>query len=286
MSSKNISPQRVSVHGGHSGQFCGHAKDALEDIVSAYIAKGFTWVGLTEHMPPDRVDHGYPEEAEAGLTAKDQWARFTDYFTTARRLQEKHAADITLSVGFETEAFEGYQPWLKRLIDEMKPDHIVGSIHHIRDILIDSTPESYGKAAALCGGIDALYCAYFDRQYELITTFSPAVVGHFDLIRIFDPDYRRRLDQPEIMQRIRRNLIAIKERDLILDFNVRALLKGQPEPYVARPVLEEAHKLGIAVIPGDDSHGIDNIGQYWDEALQILSDVGFDLNWKLPDQKQ
>jgi len=276
------SPLRVSVHGGHSGQFCCHAEDTLEDIVKAYIAQGYSWVGLTEHMTPDRVEHGYPEEAEAGLSAKDQHTRFTEYIATARQLQERYASEITLFVGFETEAFEGYQEWLQDLLDELKPDYIVGSIHHVQDILIDSTPSKYEKAADIFGGIDALYCAYFDRQYELITTFSPAVVGHFDLIRIFDLDYHKRLVKPDIWPRIQRNLEAIKERGLIMDLNLRALLKGHPEPYISRPILEEARKMGIAVVPGDDSHGVKNVGRFWEEALQVLSDAGFDLTWKLP----
>ena len=43
--------QKVSIHGGHSGQYCCHAEDTLEEIVLAYIEHGYTWVGLTEHMP-------------------------------------------------------------------------------------------------------------------------------------------------------------------------------------------------------------------------------------------
>jgi hypothetical protein len=40
--------------------------------------------------------------------------------------------------------------------------------------------------------------------------------------------------------------------------------------------------MGIAVVPGDDSHGVKNVGQFWEEALQVLSDAGFDLTWKSP----
>ncbi len=276
------SPLRVSIHGGHSGQFCGHAEDTLEDIVKAYIAQGYSWVGVTEHMTPDRVEHGYPEEAEAGLGAKDQHTCFTEYIATARQLQKKYASEITLFVGFETEAFEGYQLWLQHLLDKLKPDYIVGSVHHVQDMLIDSTPADYRKAADVFGGMDALYAAYFDRQYGLITTFAPTVIGHFDLIRIFDPDYRKRLVKPDIWSLIQRNLEAIKERGLIMDLNLRALLKGHQEPYISLPILEEARKMGIAVVPGDDSHGVKNVGQFWEEGLQVLSDAGFDLTWKSP----
>lgn len=47
----------------HSGQFCpGHAKDELEDIIKTAIAKGFTTIGLTEHMPRTSLEDLYPEE--------------------------------------------------------------------------------------------------------------------------------------------------------------------------------------------------------------------------------
>ena len=62
------SVQRVSVHGGHSGEFCCHAVDSLEEIVVAYIEKGLDWVGITEHAPPVDDRFRYPEEIKAGLT--------------------------------------------------------------------------------------------------------------------------------------------------------------------------------------------------------------------------
>ena len=78
----------------------------------------------------------------------------------------------------------------------------------------------------------------------MIQLLKPSVVGHFDLIRIFDPDYKARLLQPEIMARIKRNLELIKELDLIMDFNLRSLLKGADEPYISRVILEMAREMG------------------------------------------
>jgi histidinol-phosphatase (PHP family) len=48
-------------HHSHSGQFCGHAKDSLEEVVQAAISKGFHTFALTEHMPRPLEDF-YPEE--------------------------------------------------------------------------------------------------------------------------------------------------------------------------------------------------------------------------------
>jgi histidinol-phosphatase (PHP family) len=272
----------VSVHGGHSGEFCSHARDTLEEIIQAYIERGFAWVGLTEHMPPVSAEFRYPDERDLGLDTQYLYARFAKYIETARRLQQTYASQLEIIVGFETESHPGYEAFVQKLIAEFRPDYVVGSLHHVHDLPIDMTEALYRDAAQQVGGIDALYCAYFDEQVELINALKPAVVGHFDLIRLFDPDYPRRLQQPEIWQRIRRNLERIKELDLILDFNLRALSKGAAEPYISRPILLEARDLGIAVVPGDDSHSVDSVGLHIDTGIGILQELGFDTNWRKP----
>lgn len=282
MTTRPTTTQRVSVHGGHSGEFCSHARDTLEEIIQAYIERGFAWVGLTEHMPPVTDDFRYPDERDLGLDTHDIYTRFAKYNETARRLQQTYASQLEILVGFETESHPGYEAAVQKLIVEFRPDYIVGSLHHVHALPIDMTEALYQTAAQQVGGLDALYCAYFDQQYELINALKPAVVGHFDLIRLFDPDYPRRLQQPEIWPRIRRNLERIKELDLILDFNLRALSKGAAEPYISRPILLEARDLGIAVVPGDDSHGVSSVGLNIDQGIGLLQELGFDTIWRKP----
>ena len=276
------SPDRVSVHGGHSGEFCDHAEDSLEEIVRAYIDHGYTWVGITEHMPPERDALSYPDELTAGLNAVDQQARFAEYMAACRQLRDQYASEIRILVAFETEAYSGYESWVPAVRAAHEPDYIVGSVHQINDELFDGSADWYRAAADTVGGVDELYCAYFDRQYEMITKLRPEVIGHFDLVRIFDPDYRARLVKPFVWNRVVRNLEAIRDLGSILDFNLAALKKGQAEPYVSRPVLEQALKMEIAVVPGDDSHGVGNVDRHWDEGIRFLREAGCDLNWKCP----
>lgn len=270
----------VSVHGGHSGQFCGHASDSLSDVVQAYIEAGFAWVCLTEHMPPPAAA-GIPAD-EAPLSLADLAARFRRYFAEARRLQQEKANDIDIYVGFETEACDGYEEAVQAAIDEFEPDVVVGSVHHVHNILFDYSAAEYRRAVAAAGGITEFYCAYFDRQLELIETFRPAVVGHFDLVRLFDSDYAQRWQVPAIRQRAQRNLERIKALDLTLDFNVRALSKGQSEPYVSAPWLRRAVELGISLAPGDDSHGVATVGRNIDVGIDILKAAGADCRWRRP----
>jgi histidinol-phosphatase (PHP family) len=110
---------------------------------------------------------------------------------------------------------------------------------------------------------------------------KPAVVGHLDLIRIFDPDYKRTLALPEVINRISRNLAYIRQEDLIMDFNLRGYSKGA-EPYPSLDVLKQAVELGIAIVPGDDSHCVKSVGLHYDEGIRILQSLGVSCEWKKP----
>lgn len=51
-------------HHSHSGQFCGHAENTLEEVVQTAIGKHMDLYALTEHMPREDEDL-YPEEVTA-----------------------------------------------------------------------------------------------------------------------------------------------------------------------------------------------------------------------------
>ena len=52
-------------HHSHSGQFCGHATNTLEEVVQKAIALKFQVFALTEHMPRDLDEDLYPEEVSS-----------------------------------------------------------------------------------------------------------------------------------------------------------------------------------------------------------------------------
>ena len=275
-------PAWVSVHGGHSREFCSHAVDTLEQIIEAYIECGYAWVGITEHMPPVSDAFRYPDEVAQGLDAQALQRRFARYMKRCRDCQRQYAERLKIFVGFETEGYGGAVPLARELCRTFSPDYIVGSIHHVADMPIDTAPEDYRAAAEALGGLENLYLRYFDEQLEMIEALVPAVVGHFDLIRIFDADYRATLDRPAVRARIRRNLERIRDLGLILDGNLAALSKGATEPYLAEAILISAKALGIAVVPGDDAHGVAAVGRHMAEGIARLQRFGFSTDWPQP----
>lgn len=273
---------KVSVHGGHSGTYCSHAKDPLEAIVKRYVELGFDWFCLTEHMPPMNPSLMSPEETNEGYSCEELHVRFDNYFREAELLQKKYADQIEIYVGFETEAYSGYETLVQDLIDRHSPQMLVGSVHHLNDLMIDGPQEQYQKAVEVLGTIENLYCAYFDKQLELIERFRPSVIGHFDLIRMHDPDYLERWRVPEIKERALRNLKRIKELDLVLDLNVRSFTKKATEPYLSAPWMEVAIREEMKIALGDDSHSVANVGQYLNEGVAFFRKMGGKTTWSKP----
>jgi histidinol-phosphatase (PHP family) len=279
--SSSPSIQKVSVHGGHSGQYCLHAKNNLEEVIEAYIAAGFTWVGITEHMPPMSDDYRYPDEAEHGITSSALQAQFLRYFAECRALQEKYADKLKIFTAFETETYPGSVSYIRKLMKTTNPDYIVGSVHHVGHTSIDVNPQLYHKAIMESGDIEQLYCNYFDAQLTMLGELEPSVVGHFDLIRIFDSNYLETLQLHSVWTRVQRNLELIAELDLIIDFNLRGFDKTL-EQYPSLPVLKKALELNIAIVPGDDSHGVSSVGRNYEKGVALLVELGHNCQWRQP----
>jgi histidinol-phosphatase (PHP family) len=102
--------EKVSVHGGHSGQFCHHASDSLEEVIRAYVAEGFSWVGITEHMAPLSDALRYPDEVEDDLGADYLLDRFRTYLVNAAVLSKSMRAKSKSILLLKRKPMKGHLP--------------------------------------------------------------------------------------------------------------------------------------------------------------------------------
>lgn len=223
------SPTMPFSHHSHSGQFCAHAKNTLEEVIQTAISLGMDTFALTEHIPRDSQDL-YPEEVSA-----DELLRIFDaFYPEALRLRARYASQITILIGFESEWIRPSSlSIVQRLLDAYKFDFFMGSLHHVHTIPIDYDHEMYYKARDIAGGSDEqLAIDYFDSQYEMLQALNPPVVGHFDLIRLKSDDPERVwTDMPAVWAKIVRNLQYVASYGGILELNSSAIRKGMMEPY-------------------------------------------------------
>ncbi|KAF2824344.1 histidinol-phosphatase [Ophiobolus disseminans] len=258
-------------HHSHSGQFCGHAKDTLEEVVNAAIAQGFHSFALTEHIPRPLEDF-YPEEQDSH-TEESLSSLFDDFYTEAHRVRDAYSAKIKILIGFESEYIRpSTLELVQSILAKYAFDFFVGSVHHVHTIPIDFDRAMYEQAREKAGGTDErLFEDYFDSQFEMLQALRPPVVGHFDLVRLLsdhrDADFE---DMTGVWEKIRRNLEYVASYGGRLELNSSGLRKGLAEPYPCLPICQMFLHLGGAFVMSDDSHGVDQIGTNYTRLLAFI----------------
>jgi histidinol-phosphatase (PHP family) len=262
-----------SYHGGHSGQFCRHAKGELERVVETAIAAGFTHYGLSEHCPRFRPEDLFPGEEDLGPEGLERM--FESYAAHARSLRDRVADQIDLLVGFETERLPpgDWASRMKALRARFEPDYIVGSVHDVDGLCIDFKPEATQAVAVAVGGREEMQIRYFGAVADLVSQLQPEVVGHIDLIRKFDgwqPGFSAR-----VHKHITRALEAVKAAGSMLEVNVATHRRKLGPVYPLPEILSEARRMGIEVTLGDDSHGAHDVGVGLDAGLAAIKAAGY-----------
>jgi len=267
----------ASLHGGHSGEFCNHATGALREVIESAIAKGFSTYGISEHVPRHGEQYLYPDERERGWTLEKIISDFEHYAVAVFALADEYAERITILRGYEIEIIP-HDSYPKIMLDYRKRfgfDYMIGSVHYLDDISIDSTVEEFDQVLEIRGGIEPLARGYYASVSKMIEDLHPEVVGHLDLVRknghLYGP-----LDTPAIRSAAGATLEVVKANDCILDLNTAGWRKGLDFPYPAPWLLQRAHAMGIPFCFGDDSHGPDLVGAGIPEAREYLLQNGVD----------
>lgn len=267
---------RASLHGGHSGQFCDHAVGSLREVLDAAVEARMAVFGVSEHAPRSRAELVYREEVARGWDVGTLREMFDAYDLECAALVAEYADRLTVLRGFEIEVAPR-DGWL----DEMTTlrargfDFVVGSVHHVDDVLIDGPLDLFERALAQAGSLEALAVAYYERVGDMVRRFVPDVVGHLDLIRKNGHRYGE-VDTPAIRAAALRALDAVAEHGGILDLNVAAYRKGLQTPYPDRWLVEEAKRRAIPFCFGDDSHGPEQVGVGIEEGREYLLECGVD----------
>ncbi len=279
-------PWRVSLHGGHSGEFCDHAQGTLREVLEAAVAAGYETFGVSEHCPRYEERFLYAEERVMGWDVDKILADFERYTVTIQELAAEFADRLTVLRGFEAEVISSadYVRQMKELRDRKLPDgrpvfdFFLGSVHFVGEIQIDGPPENYIKAVEAYGGPEPLAIAYYNTITEMIEALHPPVVGHLDLIKrnflaagYTGPEI---LETARVKRAIETTLEAVKATGAILDLNTAGWRKGLGEPYPAPWLVRMATERGIPFCFGDDSHRPSDVGAGVDAARGYLLENG------------
>ncbi len=264
-------PWQVSLHGGHSGEFCEHATGTLREILDAAAEAGFHAFGVSEHAPRPEPRFLYESERAKGYSVERLEREFEAYAEASEKLQEEFRGRLTILRGFEAEVVpsSNYSRTMRTIRRRHRFDYTVGSVHHVAEISIDESPELYRRAVDTCGGLQPFMERYYRLVSDMIEALCPEIVGHLDLPKLHAPAGAE-LATPRIRRAAEEAVEAARNRNCILDLNTAAWRKGLPEPYPAPWLVRLASEAGVPFCFGDDSHCAEQVGFGIERARRYL----------------
>ncbi len=267
---------RVSLHGGHSGEFCEHAEGSLRSILEAAERAGYAVFGVSEHMPRVEPRYLYTTEREKGWTVQTLETLFERYAVAIRELAREFEGRLVVLCGFEIEVVppDRWVQLVERYRRDYAFDYIVGSVHFIRDGGIDSDPDEPDTRRAIieCGGVENLAVEYYRAMAEMVQAVRPEVVAHFDLVRLLahrvgEP---RAAETPRVRDAALNALEAVQSAGSLLEVNTAGIRKGLGAPYPADWIVQTAAAMGIPFCFSDDSHRPEQVGFGLEAAREHL----------------
>ena len=155
----------------------------------------------------------------------------------ARRLQQKYKSQITLIVGLESETITSSSPTEALGIkSKHNLDYIIGSVHHVHETPIDFDEEQFANALKKSSNDEEkLFEAYFDAQYKTLEEVKPLIVGHFDVIRIYRPNWQ--ITQA-VWEKIQRNIDYVIDYGGLFEINAAGWNVRLPDAYPQRDILQ------------------------------------------------
>jgi histidinol-phosphatase (PHP family) len=227
---------------------------APEDYISAAIASGLSEIGFSEHLTLFREPEDWnmnPSDIPAYLEHLDR--------------VRKNSNHIKIRSGLEVDFIEDREDEIRNFLAPLPVDYIIGSVHYQGQKTVDSGQEFYeGK------NIDALYETYFNSVCKAVASGLFDIIGHCDLIRIYG--YKPSADPEPLYRRLAG---AMKKHNVAFEVNTNGRNRPLADFYPDRRFLYIFHEENVPVCVNSDAHMPARVGQYFDEAYDLLRYTGF-----------
>jgi histidinol-phosphatase (PHP family) len=229
-------------------------KGSPEEYVAAASSAGLSEIGFSEHL--NLFVPGQHWCMDPGL--------LPEYISAINNLARREKK-IGIRVGLEVDYFPGKEKETHEFISGYDLDYIIGSVHYMGDITVDSGPEFYtGK------NIDEVFRNYFARVIQAVESGLFDIIGHCDLVRIFN--FRPSFDPEPLYHDL---ASAMEKHDVAFELNTNGRNRPLGDFYPDRRFLNLFREKNVAVCVNSDSHIPSRVGQFFDEAYSLLRDAGY-----------
>ena len=187
-----------------------------------------------------------------------------DYFKHIDNLRV-NTKELKVKTGLEVDFFPGKEDDIRSFLSPLPLDYIIGSVHYMGETTVDHGPDFYeGKS------IDKLFASYFEMVLSAVSSQIFDIIGHCDLIRIFG--YKPTIDLEPFYRKLAESM---RKHNVAFELNTNGRNRPLADFYPDRKFLYFFREEHVPVCVNSDAHMPMRVGQYFDEAYELLRYVGF-----------
>jgi histidinol-phosphatase (PHP family) len=146
-------------------------------------------------------------------------------------------------------------------------DYIIGSVHYIGSWGFDQEIQMEGFNL---DSIRDIYERYFDLIRQLVQSGVFDIVGHLDLVKKFG--YFPEEGWDDLQEETAR---ILGESNMVVELNTSGMDKPVGEFYPGPDFLKRLKKYRVPVTLSSDSHKPREVGRYFDKAVVLLKESGY-----------
>jgi len=238
------------LHLRDSEERIAHTADAVEPFAETAAARGVDEIGFTEHVYYFRQTRRLwkrPDQTEACVYDLDAYVG---------AVLEAKRRGLPVKLGLEVDYVGERQHELAAILRPYPWDYLLGSVHWIDGLSVDSGPE---RGVWNEWPVDEVWRRYFEALAELAGSGHVDVLAHPDLVKIFG---------------LRPELIEYTELEgVALEISTAGRYKPIGELYPDLPLLQQA---GLPITLASDAHAPQNVGRDFAHALELAHAAGYD----------
>lgn len=226
-----------------------HTVEAIERFVEVAAARHVDEIGFSEHVYYFRHTAeiwDVPYQVERCLYELDA---YVDAVVEAKR------QGLPVKLGLEVDYAGSLQGRLAELLDPYPWDYLLGSVHWIGGLAVDSEPGLWGARS-----VEEVWRLYFDALAELAASGFVDVLAHPDLPKIFG---RRPADPAAYYPPL---------DDVALEISTAGLHKPVGELYPDPLLLRGRPPITLA----SDAHAPQDVGRDFGAALELARTAGYE----------
>jgi histidinol-phosphatase (PHP family) len=254
-------------------RFCDAPGDP-ELYIQAARERNVRVLGFSSHAPLPFPTH---------WTMKPE--NLTVYCARVRELKIQYAGQIEIYLGLEIDYIPGLTGPHAPQFKSCGLDYCLGSVHYTGQLLdgsywvVDGSEEEFiqGLRETFKDNIEQAVTAYYALVREMVTTQTPDIIGHLDLIKknnrgggYFDEN------RPWYRAEVEKTLAVIAQSHAIVEINTGGLARGTSHALYPSPwIITRCFELHIPITLNADAHRPEQVVAMFPTTARLLQDIGF-----------